>query len=130
MIADKTKRTKETEAAVIEAKTALFHALDEKAEVEGGRKIEDMMFSAAQVSQMTRRHWDAGIDKGRELEQEEIVCRLLASGMPAEEISVVIKIRIEDVRIIEGNNSKVIADYAKKLKARRKYREKQTGCYQ
>ena len=57
----------------------------------------------------------------QEKEREEVVCRLLASGMPAEEISLIIKIRIDEVRIIESNNTKQkIPEYARTYKARAK----------
>ena len=68
---------------------------------------------------------DMAIIHGQEKEREEIVCRLLASGMSAEEIAVVLCIRAENVRIIESNNAAIkIPEYAKKLKERRKRREK------
>lgn len=64
---------------------------------------------------------------GQENEREELVCRLLASGMPVEEISVVLCIRTDAVRIIEQNNATIkIPDYAKKLKDRRRRRQKQS----
>lgn len=64
---------------------------------------------------------------GQEREREELVCRLLASGMPVEEISVVLCLRADAVRIIEQNNAAIkIPDYAKKLKNRRKRRQKQS----
>ncbi|MDR2532336.1 MAG: hypothetical protein LBC82_05795 [Oscillospiraceae bacterium] len=67
-------------------------------------------------------------NSGREDEREEFVCRLLANGMSHEEICVVMKIRIEEIRIIESNNAAIkIPDYVKKLKARRKSREKQNN---
>jgi hypothetical protein len=60
-------------------------------------------------------------------EREEIVCRLLASGMTVDEISLILKIRREEISVIEQNNAAVkIPDYTKKLKARRKGRERET----
>ena len=78
------------------------------------------------VSKLLNDNTDVAIQVGREREREELVCRLLASGMSAEEISIVLNIRVESIRVIESNNKSIaILDYAKKLKARRKYREKQ-----
>ena len=62
---------------------------------------------------------DLAIQCGKDREQEEIVCRLLASGMPVEEIAVVLCIRADAVRIIESNNAAIkIPEYVKKLKER------------
>ena len=60
-------------------------------------------------------------------EREENVCRLLASGMPAEDVSLTLKIRIDSVRDIEKSNAKTtIPEYRKTYEARLKRREKQT----
>lgn len=68
----------------------------------------------------------ASQEYGKAQEREELVCRLLASDMPVEEISLILKIRVEEIRIIESNNARIkIPDYAKKLKARRKSRERE-----
>lgn len=67
---------------------------------------------------------DMAVNYGQEKEREELVCRLLASGMPAEEIAVVLCLRSGAVRLIEQNNAKTkIPKYEKKLKERRKRRE-------
>ena len=64
-------------------------------------------------------------ESGRDSEREENVCRLLASGMPAEEISLLLKIRVEEIRIIEKNNARnKIPEYTKTYKSRLKSREK------
>ena len=61
----------------------------------------------------------------REKEQEEIVCRLLASGMSADEIAVILCIRVDVVRIIQDNHAaRKIPDYVKTLKERHKRRQK------
>ena len=63
---------------------------------------------------------------GKNGEQDEIVCRLLATGMSVEEIAVILCIRAEAVRAIESNNATTkIPEYIKTLKERRKRREKQ-----
>ena len=57
---------------------------------------------------------------GREDEREELVCRLLASGMPVEEISIVINLSKREVDMIQKNNANnKIPAYEKKLKLRR-----------
>ena len=66
-------------------------------------------------------------ESGRDSEREENVCRLLASGMPAEEISLLLKIRVEEIRIIENNNARnKIPEYTKTYKSRLKSREKRS----
>ena len=68
---------------------------------------------------------DMAHNNGHEDEREELVCRLLASGMPVEEIAVILNIRADAIRIIEHNNAAtIIPDYTTKLKERRKRREK------
>ena len=77
-------------------------------------------FSDAMTSAITRSSLN-GYEDGL----EEAVCRLLAADMPVEEIAVVLNIRADKVRLIQDNNAATrIPDYAKKLKARRKRREK------
>ena len=62
---------------------------------------------------------------GREDEREELVCRLLASTMSVEEISIVLNLRKRDVEIIQKNHASIkIPDYTKKLKQRRERRPK------
>ena len=68
---------------------------------------------------------EQAIQTGRDKEREELVCRLLASGMPADEVAVVLSLRADAVRIIENNNAAILLpEYVKKLKERRKRREK------
>jgi DNA-binding NarL/FixJ family response regulator len=65
---------------------------------------------------------------GKNMEQEEIVCRLLASGMSVDEISLILCVRKENIKLIERNNAKTkIPDYAKKLKTRFRSRQKATS---
>jgi hypothetical protein len=64
-------------------------------------------------------------ESGRDNEREENVCRLLASGMPIDEISLILKIRADEIRIIEGNNAKIkIPEYTRTYKNRVKSRER------
>jgi len=61
----------------------------------------------------------------QENEREEVVCRLLASGMSVDEISLRLKIRADEIRIIESNNAKTaIPEYKRTYNARVKSREK------
>ena len=77
------------------------------------------------VEKMLETNARLAYENGREEEREELVCRLLASDMPIEEISLVLKVRVDEIRIIQGNNEKSkIPDYAKKFKARQRNREK------
>jgi DNA-binding NarL/FixJ family response regulator len=58
-------------------------------------------------------------------EREELVCRLLASGMPIEQISLILKIRAEEIRIIKSNHANIkIPEYTRTYKARAKSRER------
>jgi len=96
-----------------------------KIKITGATDYNDLVFPFTQVSKMLDSCRGAAILSGREHEREELVCRLLASGMPGDEISVILNIRIEAIRIIEHNNKAIlIPKYEKKLKERRKYREK------
>ena len=64
-------------------------------------------------------------ESGEEHEREEIVCRLLASGMTIEQISLILKIRADEIRIIESNNAKIkIPEYTRTYKSRLKSRER------
>ena len=61
----------------------------------------------------------------QENEREEVVCRLLASGMTVDDISLILKIRADEIRIIESNNAKTtIPEYTRTYKARAKSRAK------
>jgi hypothetical protein len=76
------------------------------------------------VDMMLETNERAARQSGQEREREEIVCRLLASDMPVEEISVILKIRKEEIQMIQSNNAAIkIPEYAKKLKARRRSRK-------
>jgi DNA-binding CsgD family transcriptional regulator len=64
-------------------------------------------------------------ESAQEQEREEIICRLLASGMSVEEISLRVKIRADKIRIIESNNAKIkIPEYTRTYKVRAKSRAK------
>lgn len=78
------------------------------------------VFSATLMSSI-----ETATSNGRKDEREELICRLLASGMAVEEISIVLNLRKRDVEIIQKNHARIkIPDYAKKLKQRRERRLK------
>ena len=73
------------------------------------------MFSATLMSSI-----QTATLNGREDEREELVCRLLASGISVEEIAIVLNLRKRDVETIQKSNIKIkIPDYTKRLKQRR-----------
>jgi len=77
------------------------------------------------VEKMLKTNERLARQSGRDNEREEIVCRLLASGMPAEEIALVLKVRTDEIQIIESNNAKTkIPEYTRTYKSRRKSRER------
>ena len=93
---------------------------------EGSANFENLTFSGKMVERFLNDNTEVSIRYGREKEREELVCRLIAGGMSVEDISLILNIRLDAVRIIESNNAKIlIPEYAKTLKSRRKYREKQ-----
>ena len=59
------------------------------------------------------------LSKGHRDERMELICRLLASGMSVDEISLVLKIRKEDIIVIEEANERTIFKYTQTLKNRR-----------
>ena len=59
--------------------------------------------------------------RGYEKEREENVCRLLASGMSVDGVSLILKIRVDEVRDIERSNAKdKIPEYTRTYKSRAK----------
>ena len=83
------------------------------------------LFPKAFVEKMLEANERLAKQSGHDNEREENVCRLLASGMPIDEISLILKIRTDEIRIIESNNVRVkIPEYARTYKARRKSRER------
>jgi len=89
----------------------------------GDTNVENMKFPKAFVEKMLDVTERSALEKGHNDEREEIVCRLLASGMAADDISLVLKLRADNVLAIEKQNGEKVKDYAKKLKARKKSRE-------
>ena len=82
-------------------------------------------FPKAFVEKMLETNERLAKQSGQDNEREENVCRLLASGMSIDEISLILKIRTDEIRIIESNNVRVkIPEYVRTYKARRKSRER------
>ena len=82
-------------------------------------------FPKAIVEKMLETNERLARQSGHDHEREENVCRLIASGMPVEEISLILKIRVEEIRIIESNNAKnKIPEYTRTYKSRFKSRER------
>ena len=67
---------------------------------------------------------DAGKRVGESEKESEVVCRLFASGMPEDEIAIVLGIRPDAVGEYVKYNKDNIALYAKQLKGRRARRKK------
>ena len=90
-----------------------------------GFDLSDMLLPKAFVEKMLVTNERLARESAREQEMEENVCRMIASGMTAEEISLVLKIRVEEVRIIENNNTgRKIPEYTRTYKSRVKSRER------
>jgi hypothetical protein len=84
------------------------------------RKPDEPVWPRAFVEIMLEKNERDARQSERTLVRNEMVCRLLASSMPIDEISLILKIRKEDIRLIEHENAdKTIPGYAKALKARR-----------
>ena len=77
------------------------------------------------LERMLRIQYDAGLNFGTKEKETEIICRLLASGMPEDEIAVILCVKADVISDAAKYNSAKIAKYAKQLKGRRQ-RRKQT----
>lgn len=105
----------------------IFDAAAGKTQTEAKEILLNLFFSMTpeRFSEHMENMREMARQSGQDNEREELVCRLLASGMPVEEISVVLCLRADAVRIIEQNNAATkIPDYTKKLNERRKRRQK------
>jgi hypothetical protein len=100
------------------------HPLSKVLKEFGDTDIENMQFPKPLVEKMLQTNERLALEKGHKDEREENICRLLGSGMTVDEISVILKIRAEEISYIERYNKEKIADYGKKLKARRRSRER------
>ena len=98
-----------------------------KSESEAKEKVEQMLSAMTPERYLAHMKYMETLcrQNAEEYEREEIVCRLLASGMPAAEIAVILSKRVAEIELIEQNNAAIkIPEYTKKLKERRKRREK------
>lgn len=90
-----------------------------------GIDLSGASFPKAIVEKMLETNERLARQSGHDHEREDNVCRLLASGMSVEEISLVLKIRVEEIRIIESNNARLkIPEYTRTYKSRVKSRER------
>jgi hypothetical protein len=90
----------------------------------GDTNVENTKIPKAFVEEMLETNPRLALDKGHRDEREEIICRLLASDMSPNEISLILKLRTDYILEIGTYNGEKIRDYAKKLKARRKSLER------
>jgi len=68
------------------------------------------------------KHYDETLrNSGKEAMLQEVVCRLVAAGMPVEEIALVLSRRVDDVNACA--NDATVKKYAKTLKQRRAKKE-------
>ena len=94
-------------------------------DVQSGASISDICPPQALVERMLKVNMHSARESGRNAEREELVCRLIASGMTVEEISLILKILVDEVRVIEKNNAKIkIPEYERAFKVRKRSREK------
>ena len=78
------------------------------------------------VERMLENHYDFGKQLGEEYYKKEAICRLLASGMSADEIAIVLKIEPDFIDMVRKSRGEEIAKYREQLKGRR-YRLKRKG---
>jgi|GEM_PF-2031769 len=92
-------------------------------DLDSGFDPAGMSFPKSLVERMLANSEYFARQSGQEHEREDNVCRMLASGMPIEEISLILKIRTDEIRIIERNNTRVkIPEYTRTYKSRAKSR--------
>ena len=77
------------------------------------------------LNRMLQIERDLGLKCGAEQKETEMICRLLASGMPEDEVALILCIKAAMVSDIAKAQKEQIATYAKQLKGRqrRKYAE-------
>lgn len=76
---------------------------------------------------MLKNNYEAGQHSGSESKLTEVICRLLASEMSEDEISVTLCNKPDVVSDVLKYKSEVITLYAKQLKGRRKRRERKAN---
>ena len=75
------------------------------------------------LNRMLRIEFDAGQKLGIEQKETEIICRLLASSMPVDEVALILCIKADVVSNAAKYNKEKIATYARQLKGRRRRRK-------
>ena len=78
------------------------------------------------LNRMLRIEFDAGQKLGTDEKETEVICRLLASGMPEDEVALILCVKADVVGSAAKHNKEKIATYARQLKGRRQ-RRKQAG---
>jgi len=76
--------------------------------------------SPALIERMFGTYKELGEDRGQRRMLNEVVCRLLASGMPAPEIVMILNVKTEVVDDAVKYKKELIAKYARQLEGRRK----------
>lgn len=90
----------------------------------GETNVENAKFPITFVEKMLDTNTRMALEKGHRDEREELVCRLLANGMNVDDLSLILKIRDDEIFRIESENCIKIVGYTKTLKGRRKSRER------
>jgi len=92
-------------------------------DIDSGFDPAGMSFPKPLVERMLASTEYLARQSGQEHEREDNVCRMLASGMSVEQISLILKIRTDEIRIIQSNNARVtIPEYTRTYKSRVKSR--------
>ena len=71
------------------------------------------------LNRMLQIERDLGLKCGTEQKEVELICRLLASGMPEEEVALILCIKAAMVSDVAKREKEQIATYARQLKGRR-----------
>jgi hypothetical protein len=85
--------------------------------------IQGASLPAALVERMLQTNARLNKENSKKETMNEVFCRLLASGMPAAEIAVILRVRTDAVDEAEQYGREKIAVYAKQLKGRRRSAE-------
>jgi hypothetical protein len=80
------------------------------------------------VARAFETHWRIAEESGQKKTMNEVVCRLLASGMPADEMVMLLCVKAEVVDDAAKYEKEIIAKYSKQLNGRRqRAKKKQNG---
>ena len=75
------------------------------------------------LNRMLQMQYDAGQKIGTKHKETEIICRLLASGMPEDEVALILCVKADVVGEAAKYNKEKIATYARQLKGRQRRRK-------